>query len=359
MSVSDVIDIGEPVVLYGDFITAAGAAYDPAQVTLTITRPNGTAFVAPIVAASPAYAGLTKVAVGRFSYAITAVDQNGVWSYTWTPSGGAIDTGHFLVGASGTKDGPCDDWCRPEDIFGCAPLAGVADADKNWSEAADAVETASRWLYLWSGRKYPGICQATVRPCRPAHGWGLPSMADTWWLGACRCGAATAGACACGGVDELYLSPELPVLGVVSVYVDGVVLAASDYRVDDGKWLVRLDGDVWPGSQDLTLNPHADIDTFEVTYYFGQVVPVDGRRAAAALAAQVYADCTGAAGCTLPNRLRSRTRQGDSMDFEVAPDTVGLQAVDNFLAAERYGDANGPAFIVDPQTVPTSRYVGT
>ncbi|MBK9181476.1 MAG: hypothetical protein IPM45_18345 [Acidimicrobiales bacterium] len=81
---------------------------------------------------------------------------------------------------------------------------------------------------------------------------------------------------------------------VVEVVVDGATLDDSLYRLDDRRWLVRLedpDGSRpgWPASQDLTL-PASEPGTWEVTFTWGVRPPAAGVLAAVALAGELARD---------------------------------------------------------------------
>jgi hypothetical protein len=90
------------------------------------------------------------------------------------------------------------------------------------------------------------------------------------------------------------------------VLVDGVAVDPTLYRVDNGDELVRLDGEAWPTTQDMLLDPDQP-GTFAVTYLHG--VPVDGlgARAAGVLACE-FAQAIQGLNCALPPTVTSINR---------------------------------------------------
>lgn len=219
----------------------------------------------------------------------------------------------------------------------CAPWCDLTDAPAPCSDYGFDADVYSRFalvasniLFKLSFRRYPGICRESVRPCFHA--------AD------CRC-------CSLGAV----VPPSLPAVEIVSVTVDGVDLAASAYRVDNYRELVRLDtGDgitSWPCWQDQRL-PLTELGTWGYTYDYGLEPPEDGVMAAASLACQLSVAWNPATTgeCRLPKRVTSMVRQGvsiavlDPLDlFEQG--RTGIPEVDLFLAAERMGRKDRPATV--------------
>lgn len=237
--------------------------------------------------------------------------------------------------------GPCDPWCTAADM--CSPCddysfpAGLLD---------DAIEAASGVLFMLSARQFPGVCAETVRPCARSRSKGL--MPDRgyggYWsssLGSCSCNREDRCGCSSRAMIEL---PSQPVIDITEVKVDGVVLGAAFYRVDEWKWLVRLpDADGtnpgWPCCQRLDLADTED-ETWSVTYTFGRTPPQAGLEAAKELACQLALACQPetVGECNLPQRVQSITRQGvsyvllDPMAF-LDKGKTGLYRVDLFLAA--------------------------
>lgn len=240
--------------------------------------------------------------------------------------------------------GPCEAWATEDDIEACVDLDGV-DADV----ITRSIDVASELLWVWTGKLFGTCVFENVRPCadynpaaRPIY-VGPPS---TWaflsrtWEGSCGCNRSYR--CGCSRLREIRLSYN-HVQSVEEVKVDGVIINAARYRIDDGHWLVRLpedDGtnDGWPCCQDLELADTED-DTFSVSFTVGIPVPESGILAAANLAAQLISSCTGGS-CALPARVTAVTRLGTSFDVNTIGALLdnrrtGIEAVDYFL--EAYG----------------------
>lgn len=215
----------------------------------------------------------------------------------------------------------------------------------SWDEYDAAVqqradEYASLVLWASTGRRF-GLCQVTVRPCgrrkgdkMPPWGWGSVLHGGVWWPylgpdGAWRnCGCRNF--CNCTPRCEAYLPG--PVDEVLEVVVEGETVDATAYEVQDGHWLVRVDGDCWPHCPDMASN-----EAFEVTYVRGEAVPAQLSTAAGILACEFAKACAGA-DCRLPGRLQFIARQGvtaQMVDLDRLMDRglTGLTEVDQVIAA--------------------------
>lgn len=233
----------------------------------------------------------------------------------------------------------CAPWATSGDV--CAPCIDNADVD---DIIENQLQVASDILFLLSGRRWPGVCSDTVRPCaRPMCGGSL--------------------SCACGGLSVVKLGPNLQ--AVSQVKLDGdVLLAGTDYRVDtehDELVKLRSTRNSWPCCQRLDLADTED-DTFSVTYTFGSAPPSGGVAAAAELACELALSCTGG-NCRLPKRVQSITRQGvtiallDSFDvFERG--MTGLPAVDLWLKSVNPHGISRRAKVVSPDTMQPTRRIG-
>jgi len=249
-----------------------------------------------------------------------------------------------LVNPLSPSEGPCA-W--PIDTS-CCP-----DWDTYTPELqASATAWATDILWPLSGRRF-GPCEITVRPCGStcnfAGGWmtwpvaldgGNAAAAGGWFpfvdqTGVWRnCGCA--GVCSCSARCEVFLPG--PVAGITEVMIDGIVIPAESYRVDNQELLVRTDGECWPECQDMNLDadPVTGIDTFSVTYSRGTPVPVSGQIAAGILACDFAKTCL--TGCKLPGNLSSLSRQGievtaiDPTDL-LEDGLTGIAQVDTWLRA--------------------------
>lgn len=235
----------------------------------------------------------------------------------------------------------CEPWADEEDL--CGPCAGEGYEGDLTTAATGMLEAATDLLYQWSGRKYPGICERTVRPCvADRYDGGLRTPTDwTRGWGVCRC----LGSCGCPGRREIELG-AYPVREILEVLVDGEVLDPSQYRLDDQRTLVRLreaDGTRpgWPARQDLGLED-TDEGTWSVRFTWGTEPPPAGVHAAAVLACELAMAChpdeAVSGQCRLPKNATSVTREGITMvlspsDFLDRNGNTGLYEVDLFLQA--------------------------
>jgi hypothetical protein len=134
--------------------------------------------------------------------------------------------------------------------------------------------------------------------------------------------------CSCDGRHTLRLPGEAS--GPVTVRIDGATLDQSAYRLDNAGYLTRMDGDVWPMMQDMTLPP-TEVNTFEVTYYPG-VGPDPMLAYAAGLLAVEWVKACNGKDCKLPSGVTQVVRQGVSM-------TISAEAFGDGLSGIREVDA--------------------
>ncbi|SCG15528.1 hypothetical protein GA0070610_1762 [Micromonospora echinofusca] len=218
---------------------------------------------------------------------------------------------------------------------------------KGWTELDEAVRTtatdlATEVLWALSGRRF-GLCSSTVRPCRRDD-------RDQWWregwlplpyAGALPYGSLLISLCGCADWSCGCLPPGTevslpgPVHAVTQVLIDGQVLPAAAYVVHNRRWLVRVDGEKWPASQDLRAADDQP-GAWAVTYQRGVEVPAGGRIAAGQYAAEVAKVLTADNSCRLPRRVQSLVRQGVQQTFvdpaQLAKDGMtGLPEVDQWL----------------------------
>lgn len=352
----NIYPLGAQPVLTGIFTGVDGERGDPTDVTVTVTRPDGTVVV-------HAEAALANPSVGVWTFSLTA-DAVGVWSYEFDGSGGLTAEGSasLLVLAEVAEGITCGPWIKP------AALACTSDDDAllEW-----ACQLASDTLYLFSGRVYPGVCTDVVRPCAEpvdtnpppsrissrsaAFGWGPWSWVPAW--GACACGLD--GSYGCAPSNQVRLPAE-PVVAVTGVRIDGEVLDPSSYRVDAPGWLVRLDGDGWPCCQDLRLDADQP-NTFEVAYLFGRPPPSTGPTLAGVLACELVAARSGDT-CRLPRRVTQLVRQGTTITFD--PSTVfaegrtGISEIDLWLGSINPHGVREPAKVWTPRSSARAHRVG-
>lgn len=265
---------------------------------------------------------------------------------------------------------PNTDWsCR----FTDAELATMK------AEPASALQIekaeAFGWSVLAALTAYSiGQCPIAVRPCAARSGGGSyyrsaavrgghtaalpaatigmlnPYITGGHWVNGCGCSGADS--CSCGPLSEVILPG--PVGSIVSVEVDGVTLAGTEYRVDNGNRLVSL-GEPWPECQNMTVNEGEG--TFIVTYYRGAAPNIMTRAAAGLLAAEFYANCLGEQ-CRLPSNVTSMTRQGEQYEFEPTDFPEGKTGIPEVNAVVRiynpYGLKSRPT-VTSPDVGPSTR----
>lgn len=223
-----------------------------------------------------------------------------------------------------------------------------------------AIAHATMILWAATGRRF-GLCEVTVRPCG-AHTtsslWGYVSDGATWvpyidYAGTWRSTPACEGG-DCAPNSQVWLPG--PVAAVVEVVQDGDVVDPSAYQVDDGRWLVRVDGGSWPPAVDLSTNT----DRFEVTYLRGTEPPAALLDAAGVLACE-FAKARTDQECRLPARMTSLARQGVQVSF-LDTDSLtkrgltGIPEVDRVIVAlNPHGLASRPKVISPDMPAPRMR----
>lgn len=240
--------------------------------------------------------------------------------------------------------GPCQNWPPLCDDFPENPTAAQLDL------IDQSVQAATEALWERTHRRF-GLCTVTLRPCRAecanpppwfaraGWSWPFPVLDRGVWvnLGCRSCGDT----CSCAALSETRLPS--PVADIVEVKVGGTTLDPSAYRVDNWRWLVRLDGEVWPRCNDLTKDD-TETGTWSVTASYGEQVPTLGSLAVGQLAAAIFKSCpgSGATDCPLPATVRQVTRQGVTKVFFDAKTAfkdgaIGLYHPDLFIATYNPG----------------------
>jgi hypothetical protein len=234
--------------------------------------------------------------------------------------------------------GPCQPW--PVLWQNCAELTTSGPA-----VTGQAVQAATEILWALSGRRF-GPCPVTIRPCQagcadlPASWVQVPIAGVTWptpvlyggaWynLTCAGCGAT----CSCTELSEARLPAPATVL---EVRLDGAVLPAGAWRVDDWRLLVRTDGGRWPACQDLTA-PDSEPGTWAVDLEVGEPVGELGQFAVGELACELLRAFRGE-DCRLPANVTSLARQGVSIELPSPAllreqGLLGLPWCDRFIQA--------------------------
>lgn len=235
-------------------------------------------------------------------------------------------------------EGPCTAWLTGDDVAECCAAAS-AEVGTATVLLDDAADVASQLLYELSGRRWSGLCSREgVRPCHSNCGCGVQILSRGHIVNANDFWACTGRSCGCRELSRVKLAGY--VREVTQVKIDGVVLDDSIYRVDEHKWLTRVDGSRWPACAHADL-PDTEEGTFSISYTYGKTPPLAGIEAAKQLACQVFMRCSNSgdgADCQIPDGVVRITRQGITMErafFGRDPKTgkwyTGLSAVDLFL----------------------------
>lgn len=222
----------------------------------------------------------------------------------------------------------------------CAPWDTIDCCDVTPSD--DVLMFASEVLFALSGRQFPGICTETIRPCAGRSqlppNWPYPWYPTRFggkWLNI-GCGCHIGRDCSCGGVPQVDLGRH-DVQEIYKVDIAGTTLSSSAYRLDEGRWLVRTDGEQWPCCQDLSKDI-GEAGTWYIELAYGTAPPTSGQLAVSKFACEIQKACDGDSECKLPARVTTVARQGvtftvlDPQDF-LTDGRTGLLEVDFFLKA--------------------------
>ena len=275
---------------------------------------------------SPANSGfyqanlVAPAAIGQYSI---------VWSDDGTYTEGHVEPDDLTVvtaGASnalppltppvvgpGAQLGPCNAWTTSADVAVCCN----ADVGSDVALFDDVVDAASQVLWELSIRQFSGTCDHSVRPCQTRDPCGFQVLSrghvvagDFFWSG-----RDWGVACGCWPLSQVELA-GYPVREILEVKIDGVVLAADEYRLDNWRYLVRKNGELWPACQRLDLDDDEE-GTWAVRYTSGQNPPWIGQMAAQELACELYKSCQGgaiAADCILPSGVTRVVRQNITIE---------------------------------------------
>lgn len=235
----------------------------------------------------------------------------------------------------------------------CLPDAWPDDPEQTIEQLLAAMTPGQRSAYDFAAEllgsltqhRY-GLCERVARPCsarcalgagysRSAGGWFSPYLYAGRVYNSCGCGPQLA--CGCGDTRAAIVLAG-PVESVSQVLVDGLVVPADAYRIDNATVLVRTDGDVWPLVQDLNA-PATEDNTFQVTYRQGLPLPAGGQRALSVLMLELFKARCGDASCRLPSRVTSVVREGVTYSMLDDPTAlldagrIGIADVDMWLAS--------------------------
>jgi len=208
-------------------------------------------------------------------------------------------------------------------------LCPLPDSISDFAAQA-AIEIATAVLYEVTGRRWSGADTASVRPSAvdTSSKAVVPGWVPSW-------GSYDSSNGPCIPTDVLDLG-YFPVISIGQVRIDGVVVPSSAYQLQEQKLLVRIDGGVWPCTQNLS-DPATAVDTFEVNIVHGIDPPVAGKHCCAFYAAELAKSFCNL-DCALPQRTQYVTRQGVSSILAdplnvIDRGMIGLPNVDSWVRA--------------------------
>jgi hypothetical protein len=183
------------------------------------------------------------------------------------------------------------------------------------------------------------LCPVIIRPCAmrcsiptwyvaPVDWGGVPGggvftpyiFNGSWYNG---CGCASAGECSCTMLSQVILPTEVG--RVDEVWLNGAMLADTDYRVDNGRKLTLTNGDIFPLCQDMSIQDPEEGGVW-INFYPG-VAPNDlFCYAAGVMANEYYKACKGS-DCRLPTGVTNVTRNGLALTVEPGSFPGGMTGI--------------------------------
>lgn len=176
--------------------------------------------------------------------------------------------------------GPCEPWTTDEEVRRCC--VGLDPA----YDLTDAIWWASVILWRKTGRRFHGLCERVIYPCKGDNcgccgelGWlgGNTEVSWNWAFGGYGGWGGPSGAMAYpipGGFANVGLCDRRcklpcvqvpgPISGVLEIIIDGQVLDRGFYKTKAFGEICRVDGGNWPCSNDLTCLPQPTIVTLTV-----------------------------------------------------------------------------------------------
>jgi len=226
-------------------------------------------------------------------------------------------------------------------------LCPLPDAVTDFAAEA-GIEIATSVLYELTGRRWSGTETSVLRPSAEdtSTKFLVPDWVEGW-------GEFDGSLEPCAPTNRLEIG-VFPVAEILSVKVDGVVVPPSVYQLQERKYLVRVDGNDWPCTQDLSL-PDSAADTFSVTVSHG-IAPPDAGRYCCAVYAVELAKSFCNLDCALPQRTQYATRQGVSTILSdplnvIFRGMVGLPTVDSWVRAVNPHRRRKRSMVVSNRTV--------
>lgn len=208
-------------------------------------------------------------------------------------------------------------------------LCPLPDTVSDYAAQA-SIEIATHVLYELTGRRWSGTETSVLRPTArdTSANFFPPGWVPEW-------GAYDGSEGPCEAVDRVAVG-VYPVISVAEVRVGGVVVPPAGYQLQNQRDLVRVDGGVWPCTQDLDA-PDTAVDTFSITALHGIEPPEAGKYACAIYAVELAKSFCNL-DCALPQRTQYMTRQGVSTILGdplnvIFRGMIGLPTVDSWIRA--------------------------
>lgn len=191
---------------------------------------------------------------------------------------------------------------------------------------------ASDLLFNATGRQFVGLCELVVTT-RDEHGLcidGLESLAYRERRARPRS-------------NEYDMGGAYPVRSITYVEIEGVVIDATTYHVEDYRWLVRHDDVAWPRVMTIALT-------------FGTPPPPLGELAAKRLGCELALACNNDVQCKIPRNVQSVVRQGITYAMKdlvslVTSGSSGIWEVDMLVTTYNPGRLTEQPGIVTPDTI--------
>lgn len=214
----------------------------------------------------------------------------------------------------------CSPWITPDQLCcegdgttsDCA--GGTTPLAYKWTDE-QLIQMASNFLFARTCYLYPGLCTVSVWPCV---------------RGCC----SQRHPCAiCCRYDAVVLPTDYEVFEITSITFDGFAQDLTNYRLDNYRTLVKLDGP-WPRNSFGAENTMGT-DVI-ITYTYGRMPPPELQRAAADFACELKKACNGQA-CALPPHVERISRSNIELSFTdltklLQNEQTGIPSVDYALS---------------------------
>lgn len=213
----------------------------------------------------------------------------------------------------------CDgiEWFTTEPVLPPDPTPEQLADHATWVSQQSAIVWATNVLWKRTGRRI-GVCRYTVRICPPCGCFCYP--------------------CGCGPKARLDISPELPLVEVVSVTrtCNDTVVPVEAYDIIDSRWIALNEhACTWGTWYDCPL---------DVVFDAGWTPDPEAVLAMSTLACERYKQCAGMK-CRLPeDTMLGEIRRGGSGNRRNIT-LFGIPVVDHFLIDSR---STSPAGMFDP-----------